>query len=116
MTFDGTAGNPIVIEAQEVGGAIINMTTTGQNILNIVRGSFFTLKGLKMTGGSFGIRLGTGPNVNDAVTDALFEDLEIFNTQVFCFCFCSLRFVFNQTDKGHHYQRQPRTIRSTQDS
>lgn len=81
VTWVGTSGNPIVITGAEVGGAIINMATTGQNLLEIVRGSFFELKKLSFRGGSLGLRLGTGPAVTDVVTNALFEDVEVSDTR-----------------------------------
>ena len=77
----GSAASKIVVRAAEAGGARIEQSSTGNNIMEIVRGQFFELRGLSMSGGSLGLRLGTGPLGSDAVTDALFEDLEIFNTQ-----------------------------------
>ena len=80
VSWVGTEGNPIVIRAAEVGGAIIRQMAN-QNILNVVRGQYFELKGLTFTGGSLGIRLGTGSLPTDTVTNALFEDLTITGTQ-----------------------------------
>jgi hypothetical protein len=57
LNLQGTAAAPIWITG--LSGAIINMTTTGQNILNIGSSSqtrYLCFRGLEFTGGSHGLR------------------------------------------------------------
>jgi hypothetical protein len=75
----GTLNEPIVVQAAEIGGAIINQMS-GQNILNIQYGNDFQILGLKFTGGSEGIRFGQGTADTDVCSNALLQDLEIYNT------------------------------------
>ena len=71
FAFAGTETDPIVVRAED-GDEVLIEGISDQNTLN-VEGTHYTIRGLKIHGGSHGIRVGTS-------TRALFEDLEIWGT------------------------------------
>ncbi|MCB9705045.1 MAG: right-handed parallel beta-helix repeat-containing protein [Myxococcales bacterium] len=68
LMLPGTEGQPILIRAGD-GEEVIIQGIPEQNTFN-VQGSWYTLRGLKIVGGSHGIRVGTSDH-------ATFEDIEI---------------------------------------
>lgn len=73
ITKVGTAAKPIVIRGKTGETALIHMTTTSQNIVEVQASSYLVLRNLHFTGGSHGIRLMD----SDFVT---IEDSEIYET------------------------------------
>lgn len=71
-TWAGTAAMPIIIRAAEGEARPVLTRDGGQNLLNI-HGSYFTLRGFEIVGGSHGIR---ASNVDHSV----FEDLLVHDT------------------------------------
>lgn len=71
FVFEGTEVDPIIIRSEE-GDDVMIEGIEEQNTLN-VEGSHYTIRGLRIHGGSHGIRIGNS-------TRAAFEDLEIWET------------------------------------
>lgn len=71
-TWAGTAAMPIIVRAAEGEARPVMMRDSGQNVLNI-HGSYFTLRGFEIIGGSHGIR---ASNVDYSV----FENLLVHDT------------------------------------
>ncbi len=71
VALAGTADQPIVIRAAE-GAAVIIEGSPDQNTIDI-SGSYYTLAGFEIVGGSHGVRVGNSSH-------ALFEDLHIHDT------------------------------------
>ena len=67
----GTAENPIIIRAAEGANVILTRPDAGQNVLNIEGAQYLTVKGIEITGGSAGIRIGKSGN-----TEAKFITLD----------------------------------------
>ena len=64
MYHQGTAAQPIVIRAAEGESAVLTRPNASQNVLNIMGARHLILRGLEVTGGSAGIRIGSTPNGN----------------------------------------------------
>ncbi len=54
----GTAANPIIIRAADGANVTLTRPNANQNVLNIEGAQHLTLKGIEITGGSAGIRIG----------------------------------------------------------
>lgn len=73
ITVVGEQNQPIVIRAKTGENALIQMNTGSQNILEVQNSRYLTLRGLRFTGGSHGIRLMSS-------SDITIEECEIFET------------------------------------
>ena len=73
VTAVGTAAQPITIRGKTNEVAVIFMNTVNQNVMEVVSSQYLTLKNLRITGGSHGVRLMS----SDYVT---LEDNEIYET------------------------------------
>ncbi len=71
-TWAGTAAMPIIVRAAEGEARPVMTRDSAQNVLNI-HGSYFTLRGFEIVGGSHGIRASN-------IDHALFEDLLVHDT------------------------------------
>lgn len=70
LTFNGTADQPIIVRGGD-GEDVVIEGISSQNTLN-VKGSYYTLSGFRIVGGSHGIRLGDSDH-------GTIEDVEIVN-------------------------------------
>jgi hypothetical protein len=69
----GEADRPIVIRSAPGADVLIHMTTRSQNIMEVQNSQHLVLRGLKLTGGSHGIRLMSSSYIT-------IEDCEIYDT------------------------------------
>jgi hypothetical protein len=76
VSFPGTASAPIVVQAASGATVIISRGNANQNIIDIGSGSYFTIRGIRFTGGSKGVRFGETGNVNNL----LFENNKVYGT------------------------------------
>lgn len=74
ITAVGTASQPIVVRGKTGETAVIEMTTTAQNIIEIENSQYFVLRNLTFHGGSAGVRLMSSNFVT-------VEDSEIYGTE-----------------------------------
>jgi len=70
LKINGTATEPIVIEAQGA-GVVITRPDPTENVINIKDSAFFALGGIEVTGGSTGVRIQTA------------SDLMIYNSTIY---------------------------------
>ncbi|MEE8106343.1 MAG: right-handed parallel beta-helix repeat-containing protein [Planctomycetota bacterium] len=56
VSIDGTEANPVSIEAADGAAVRIHRPLENQNLIDIDRASYLTIKGIEWTGGSLGIR------------------------------------------------------------
>jgi hypothetical protein len=73
ITVAGTASSPVTIRSNDSGTAVLAMNTPDHNVVEISDTQYLVFRGLKITGGSHGIRLMN----SDFVT---IEDNEIYET------------------------------------
>ena len=64
MYHQGTAVQPIVIRVAEGESAVLTRPNSSQNVLNIMGARHLIIRGLEITGGSAGIRIGSTPTGN----------------------------------------------------
>ncbi|MFN8063026.1 MAG: right-handed parallel beta-helix repeat-containing protein [Vicinamibacterales bacterium] len=72
VAWVGTAGLPIVVRAADGARPVIQGATPAQNVINL-SGSYFTLRGFEIRGGSHGVRL-------DSTDHATLEALTVHDT------------------------------------
>ncbi len=79
----GTAENPIVIRAAEGANVEIRRPNAGQNVIDVEGAQYVTFRGLKITGGSAGIRIRRQPGTTSGrhPIGLTFEDLTLDNLQ-----------------------------------
>ena len=66
MCHQETGAQPIVIHAAEGESVVLTRPNASQNVINIMGARHLIIRGLEITGGSAGIRIGSTPRLNYA--------------------------------------------------